>query len=120
MHQETKPGEATPSEAESIVGAQVDFERMGAAAGEGEEKIYKYVQEPLRKWLANFDTVVVRPSRCVLCCRSAVPAAKGGGEARLCVQIAVQTVEQLRLTLDSRRRSVATIEGAPLGSLLAL
>ena len=60
MHQETKPGEATPAEAESIVGAQVDFDRMGAAACDGEEKIYKYVQEPLRKWLANFDTVVVR------------------------------------------------------------
>lgn len=59
MHQETRPGEATPSEGETIVGTQVDFEKIAASANEGEEKIYKYVQEPLRKWLANFDTVVV-------------------------------------------------------------
>jgi hypothetical protein len=60
MHQETKPGEAAPCQAESIVGTGVDFEKIGASAHDGEEKIYKYVQEPLRKWLANFDTVVVR------------------------------------------------------------
>lgn len=61
MHQETKPGEATPCQAESIVGTGVEFEKIEASAHDGGEKIYKYVQEPLRKWLANFDTVVVRP-----------------------------------------------------------
>ena len=71
MHQETKPGEATPCQAESIVGTGVDFEKIGASAHDGEEKIYKYVQEPLRKWLANFDTVVVccyANAACHLCC----------------------------------------------------
>lgn len=60
MHQETRPGEATPCQDERIVGAKVDFDKIGGSAHDGEEKIYKYVQEPLRKWLANFDTVVVR------------------------------------------------------------
>jgi hypothetical protein len=62
MHRESKPGEATPTEAESIVGANVDFDKISTAAVDGEERIYRYVQEPLRKWLANFDTVVVRVS----------------------------------------------------------
>jgi hypothetical protein len=60
MHRESKPGEATPTEAESIVGVNVDFDKISISATDGEERIYRYVQEPLRKWLANFDTVVVR------------------------------------------------------------
>ena len=81
MHQETKPGEATPCQAQSTVGAQVDFDKIGTSANDGEEKIYKYVQEPLRKWLANFDTVVVRATRrimpltaaCLLSCMGRQP-----------------------------------------------
>lgn len=76
-------GEAMPVESESMVGEGVDFDKIELTGTEGEEKIFKYVQEPLRKWLANFDTVV----------------------------IALQQVEQLRLTLDSRRRSVSAMEG---------
>jgi hypothetical protein len=60
MHTETRPGEAAPAEPESIVGAQVDFERIADSGTSGGDRIYQYVQEPLRKWLANFDSVVVR------------------------------------------------------------
>lgn len=63
MHTETRPGEATPAEPESIVGAQVKFERITESGVSGGDKIYQYVQEPLRKWLANFDAVVVRFSQ---------------------------------------------------------
>lgn len=83
MFKEPSTGEAEPSEAESMVGERVDFDKIEMSGAAGEEKIFRYVQEPLRKWLANFDTVV----------------------------ISLQQVEQLRLTLDSRRRSVSTMEG---------
>ena len=144
MHQETKPGEATPCQAESIVGTGVDFEKIGASAHDGEEKIYKYVQEPLRKWLANFDTVVVRGyphAACHLCHVPIALAAARPSCARRSVsqqlslvcrcidaghrlhyvwlallQVAIQTVEQLRLTLDSRRRTVSALEGAPIAT----
>lgn len=56
-------GEAMPVESESMVGEGVDFDKIELTGTEGEEKIFKYVQEPLRKWLANFDTVVVSQHR---------------------------------------------------------
>jgi hypothetical protein len=60
MFKENGAGEATATDSESLVGEHVDFEKLLQCGQEGEEKIFKYVQEPLRKWLANFDTVVVR------------------------------------------------------------
>jgi hypothetical protein len=59
MFKEPSVGEAIPTEAESMVGERVDFDKIEMAGAAGEEKIFRYVQEPLRKWLANFDTVVV-------------------------------------------------------------
>lgn len=63
MFKASSTGEALPVESESMVGEGVDFEKIDMTGTEGEEKIFKYVQEPLRKWLANFDTVVVRSTR---------------------------------------------------------
>lgn len=60
MFKASSTGEAIPVESESMVGEGVDFDKIELTGTEGEEKIFKYVQEPLRKWLANFDTVVVR------------------------------------------------------------
>ena len=60
MFKEPTTGEAVPSETETMVGERVDFDKIEMSGAAGEEKIFRYVQEPLRKWLANFDTVVVR------------------------------------------------------------
>lgn len=62
MFKEPTTGEAVPSESETMVGERVDFDKIEMSGAAGEEKIFRYVQEPLRKWLANFDTVVVRSS----------------------------------------------------------
>lgn len=59
MFKSSTTGEAMPVESESMVGEGVDFDKIELTGTDGEEKIFKYVQEPLRKWLANFDTVVV-------------------------------------------------------------
>lgn len=59
MFREPSSGEAVPTEAETLVGEKVDFDKIELSGSVGEEKIFRYVQEPLRKWLANFDTVVV-------------------------------------------------------------
>jgi hypothetical protein len=64
MFREPSSGEAVPTEAETLVGERVDFDKIELSGSVGEEKIFRYVQEPLRKWLANFDTVVVRHGRC--------------------------------------------------------
>ena len=80
-----------------MVGTKVDFDKIGGSAHDGEEKIYKYVQEPLRKWLANFDTVVVRPRLLHTCI---APSAHLAATKHLCNQCMRQHLRRGPLAAD--------------------
>jgi len=122
MFQESVPGEVVSRDLDSKVGPTVEFDKLKSAAEAGTERLRTYVMEPLRSWLKNFDDAVVRSrvgAEEMKRWKAGVEEARGVTCALLQLTLArsqalMHGVEETRLVLDSRRRSVATLEGASL------
>jgi hypothetical protein len=84
MYVETVPGRPEPTEGEGVVGTGVDSERLMNAVNGGTDHMKNSVLDGLTAWLHGFKT-------------NLTPA--------------VEEVDRLRLLLDSRRRTVAGLEG---------
>jgi hypothetical protein len=84
VYEEGSTGAAVPSEPEpTLIGGDVQVERLTAAAAEAKKRLDVEVAQPIRQWGAAYRTVSERLRR----------------------------LEHLRLELDSRRRTVAELQG---------
>jgi hypothetical protein len=84
VYEEGSTGAAVPSEPEpTLIGGDVQVERLTAASAEAKKRLDVEVAQPIRQWMAAYRTVSERLRR----------------------------LESLRLELDSRRRTVAELQG---------
>lgn len=84
VYEEGSTGAAVPSEPEpTLIGGDVQVERLTSAACEAKKRLDVEVAQPIRQWGAAYRTVSERLKR----------------------------LESLRLELDSRRRTVAELQG---------
>jgi hypothetical protein len=84
VYEESATGAAVPSEPEpTLIGGDVQVERLTASAQEAKKRLDVEVAQPIRRWMAAYRTVSERLKR----------------------------LESLRLELDSRRRTVAELQG---------
>jgi len=84
VYEEAATGAAVPSEPEpTLIGGDVQVERLTGAAAEARKRLDVEVAQPIRQWTAAYRTVAERLKR----------------------------LESLRLELDSRRRTVAELQG---------
>lgn len=60
-HEETRPGESRVLDRTQTVGEGADMFRITDASAAKEDEIFHNAQEPIRKWLLEFDRVTVRP-----------------------------------------------------------
>ncbi|KAF6254017.1 hypothetical protein COO60DRAFT_360665 [Scenedesmus sp. NREL 46B-D3] len=84
VYEEGHNGQAVPSEAEpTMVGGDVQVERLTTASAETKKRLDVEVIQPIKQWMVAYRTIAERMRR----------------------------LEALRLELDSRRRTVADLQG---------
>jgi len=89
VYEEGHNGMAVPSEPEpTMVGGDVQVERLTTAAQETRKRLDVEVIQPIKQWMVAYRTIAERMRR----------------------------LEALRLELDSRRRTVADLQGEGLGN----
>ena len=67
-HEETRPGESRVIDRTQTVGEGADMFAISDASAAKEDQIFHNAQEPIRKWLLEFDRVTVRPARAASRC----------------------------------------------------
>lgn len=120
IYDEGEHGPVATEDEPRILGADMDVEAIPRAAEEARRRITQEVMDPLNEWMGAYKVIAV--SRCTLLAAATYncvcvvhiwfPAVINACLVHAHLQDRMRSLEALRLELDSRRRTVVTLQGA--------